>query len=221
MFKKVLIVDDHDVVNEGVFVVLKSKGIIDIHKTQYCDEAFLKIKRAHFDNQPFDLLITDLSFKEDHRESNLLSGEDLVEALRPDYPNLHIIVYSMEDRLQKVRTLINKHQINAYVCKGRKGAFELEKALDSIYNKNLFLSPQVENALSPKANLEIDDYDIELIKQLSLGLSQGEISNLLEKNNITPSSLSSVEKRLNKLKDQFKANNAIHLVAIVKDLGLI
>jgi DNA-binding NarL/FixJ family response regulator len=221
MFKKVLIVDDHDVVNEGVFTMLNSKGIIDIHKAQYCDEAFLKIKRAHFDKQPFDLLITDLSFKEDHRESNLLSGEDLVEALRPDYPNLHIIVYSMEDRLQKVRTLINKHQINAYICKGRKGASELEKALDSIYNKNLYLSPQVENALSPKANLEIDDYDIELIKQLSLGLSQGEISNLLEKNNITPSSLSSVEKRLNKLKDQFKANNAIHLVAIVKDLGLI
>lgn len=221
MFKKVLIVDDHDVVNEGVFAVLNSKGIIDIHKAQYCDEASLKIKRAHFDNQPFDLLITDLSFKEDHRESNLLSGEDLVKALRPDYPNLHIIVYSMEDRLQKVRTLINKHQINAYVCKGRKGASELEKALDSIYNKNLYLSPQVENALSTKANLEIDDYDIELIKQLSLGLSQGEISNLLEKNNITPSSLSSVEKRLNKLKDQFKANNAIHLVAIVKDLGLI
>lgn len=221
MFKKVLIVDDHDVVNEGVLTVLKSKGIIDVHKAQYCDEASLKIKRAAFDKHPFDLLITDLSFKEDHRESTLLSGEDLVKALRPDNPNLHIIVYSMEDRLQKVRTLINKHQINAYVCKGRKGASELEKAIERVYNKELFLSPQVENALSSKTNLEIDDYDIELIKQLSLGLSQSEISRLFKNNNITPSSLSSVEKQLNKLKDQFKANNAIHLVAIVKDLGLI
>ena len=33
--------------------------------------------------------------------------------------------------------------------------------------------------------------------------------------------VNSVEKRLNKLKDLFKANNAIHLVAIAKDLGLI
>lgn len=221
MFKKVLIVDDHDVVNDGVLSVLKSKGILDVHKAQYCDEASLKIKRATFDKQPFDLLITDLSFKEDHRESNLLSGEDLVKALRPDYPNLHIIVYSMEDRLQKVRTLINNYNVNAYICKGRKGASDLKKAIRSVYNKKIFLSPQVKNALSPKTNLEIDDYDIELIKQLSLGLSQGEISNLLERNNISPSSLSSVEKRLNKLKDQFKANNAIHLVAMVKDLGLI
>lgn len=221
MFKKVLIVDDHDVVNEGVLAVLNSKGITDVEKAQYCDEASLKIKRADFDKQPFDLLITDLSFKEDHRESNLLSGEDLVKALRPDHPSLHIIVYSMEDRLQKVRTLINNHNVNAYVCKGRKGASDLKKAIKTIYNKKIFLSSQVKNALSPKSNLEINDYDIELIKQLSLGLSQGEISNLLEKSNITPSSLSSVEKRLNKLKDQFKANNAIHLVAMVKDLGLI
>ncbi|WP_338357072.1 response regulator [Yeosuana marina] len=221
MFEKVLIVDDHDVVNEGVLAVLKSKGIDQVHKAQYCDEAFLKIKRAVFDNQPFDLLITDLSFKKDYHESKLLSGEDLIAALRPDFPDLQIIVYSMEDRLQKVRILINKHHINSYVCKGRKGATELEKAIECVYNNELFLSPQVENALSSRTNLEITDYDIELIKQLSLGLSQGEISNLLEKNNITPNSLSSVEKRLNKLKDQFKANNSIHLVAIVKDLGLI
>ncbi|MGC1633782.1 MAG: response regulator, partial [Gelidibacter sp.] len=40
-------------------------------------------------------------------------------------------------------------------------------------------------------------------------------------NNTTPNSLSSIEKKLNKLRIQFKANNAIHLVAIVKDLGLI
>lgn len=221
MFKKVLIVDDHDVVNEGVLSVLKSKGITDVYKAQYCDEASLKIKRADFDKKPFDLLISDLSFKGDYRESKLLSGEDLVKAVRLDYPKLQIIMYSMEDRLQKVRTLINKHQLNAYVCKGRKGALELEKAIDSVFNNKLFLSPQVENALSPKTNLEVSDYDIELIKQLSLGLSQAEISKLLRKNNITPSSLSSIEKQLNKLKDQFKANNAIHLVAIVKDLGLI
>jgi len=221
MFKKVLIVDDHDVVNEGVLAVLKNKGITNVHKAQYCDEASIKIKRAEFDKQPFDLLITDLSFKEDHRESNLLSGEDLVKAIRLDDPKLQIIMYSMEDRLQKVRTLINKHHVNAYVCKGRKGALELDNAIDHAYNNELFLSPQVENALSSKTNLEINDYDIELIRQLSLGLSQGEISMLLKKNKVTPSSLSSVEKQLNKLKDQFKANNAIHLVAIVKDLGLI
>ena len=56
---------------------------------------------------------------------------------------------------------------------------------------------------------------------MSNGLSHDDICSHLKENKKTPSSLSSVEKRLNKLRIQFKANNAIHLVAIVKDLGLI
>ncbi|MFT7333979.1 MAG: hypothetical protein ACI81S_002202, partial [Sphingobacteriales bacterium] len=55
----------------------------------------------------------------------------------------------------------------------------------------------------------------------SKGMSQDEIRHLFEQENISPSSLSSIEKRLNLLRVQFKAKNAIHLVAIAKDLGLI
>lgn len=221
MFKKVLIVDDHGIVNEGVLTLLTSLGIDNVHNAQYCDDAHLKVKRAVFDKLPFDLIITDLSFKEDHRECKLSTGEDLIIALRLDYPDLPIIVYSMDDRLQKVRTLINKHNVNAYVCKGRKGVTELSKAIQATHKKEQFLSLQVTYALSSKINLEIDDYDIELVKQLSEGLSQDDISDLFKSINLSPSSLSSIEKRLNRLRIQFKANNAIHLVAIVKDLGLI
>ncbi|OEK09508.1 transcriptional regulator [Flavivirga aquatica] len=221
MFKKVLIVDDHDDINNGVLNILNTFNIETIQNAQYCDDAHLKVKKAVFDGQNFDLLITDLSFKKDHRECKISSGEELIATLKIEYPELPIIVYSMNSLLQKVRTLINKHHINAYVCKDRKGSLELSQAIEAVYNKKLFLSPQVKNALSSKSDSEIDDYDIELIKQLSLGLSQTEISKHFEQHHITPSSLSSVEKRLNKLKDLFKANNAIHLVSIIKDLGLL
>ncbi len=221
MFKRALVVDDHDVVNEGVLKVLQSNNILDVAKAQYCDEAYLKIKKATLDKAPFDLLISDLSFKEDYKESKIKSGEELVEALKPDYPTLPIIIYSMEERLQKVRSLVNTYGISAYVCKGRKGAVELSEAIHQISKNQTYLSPQVANALNSNNNLEIDDYDIELIKNLSLGLSQHEISSLFKSQNVSPSSLSSIEKRINRLKDIFKANNAIHLVAITKDLGLI
>lgn len=221
MFKKVLIVDDHDDINNGVLNVLKEFGTQNILKSQYCDDALLKIKKADFDNEPIDLLITDLSFKEDHRYNKITSGEGLIEVLRKSYKKLPIIVYSMKDQLQKVRLLINTYHVNAYVCKDRKGSLELAKAIEAVYNNNQFLSPQVQQALSPKSNLEIDDYDIKLIKQLSFGLSKEQISDLFKKENINPSGLSSIEKRQNKLFIQFKANNATHLVAIVKDLGLI
>lgn len=221
IFKKVLIVDDHDDINNSVLDVLKSLGIDNIHKAQYCDTAYLKIKEGELLKEPFDLLITDLSFKEDHRDCRLSSGEDLIEALRKGYKDLPIIVYSMKDQLQKVRLLINQFNINAYVCKDRKGSVELQKAIIAVSKKEQYLSSQVQQALSPKNNLEIDDYDIELLKQLSFGNSKDQISDLFKNNNILPSSLSSVEKRQNKLFIQFKANNATHLVSIVKDLGLI
>jgi DNA-binding NarL/FixJ family response regulator len=221
MFKKVLISDDLGSINKGVLTVLNGLGITDVHQVQYCDDAYLKVKKAILDNAPFDLLITDLSFIKDHREQKYPSGEALIIALKKEYPALKIIVYSVEDRLQKVRLLINTHQTNGYVCKGRQGLFELEKAIYAVYNNDIYLSPHVQQALSPKTDLEIDDFDIELVKLLSNGISQDEISLHLKESKIKPSSLSSIEKRLNKLRIQFKANSAIHLVAIVKDLGLI
>ena len=221
MFKKVLISDDLGSINKGVFSVLEGLNINTIEQVQYCDDTYLKIKKGNLDQSPFDLLITDLSFTKDHREQKYTSGEALIIALNKEYPELKVIVYSVEDRLQRVRLLINTHQVNGYVCKGRNGLSELKKAIQAVYNNDIYLSPEVQQALNPKTDLEIDDFDIQLLDLLSKGLSQDDISKLLKKNNITPSSLSSIEKKLNRLKIQFQANNAIHLIATVKDLGLI
>ncbi|WP_316931858.1 DNA-binding response regulator [Psychroserpens damuponensis] len=213
--------DDLGSINQGVLTVLESMRAKTVQQVQYCDDAYLKIKKGYLDQTPYDLLITDLSFVKDYREQNFRSGEELVIALKQEYPELKIIIYSVEDRLQKVRLLMNDHKANAYVCKGRRGLIELGKAIEAVHNEDIFVSPQVAAALSKKTSLEIDDFDINLLKLLSNGLSQDEISVSLKNNNISPSSLSSIEKKLNKLRIQFKANNAIHLVAIVKDLGLI
>lgn len=221
MFSKVLISDDLGSINKGVISVLDALGITNVAQVQYCDDAYIKVKNAILKEDPYQLLITDLSFVPDHRPQTYASGEALVKQLKQDYPNLKIIVYSVEDRLQKVRTLIQTYKADAYVCKGRRGLKDLASAIKSVADGTVFLSPQIAQALRPKSDLEINDYDIELLDQLSKGLSQDDISHLFKAKDMSPNSLSSIEKRLNKLRIQFKANNAIHLVAIVKDLGLI
>ena len=221
MFKKVIVAEDQDDINKGVVASLQELEVQEIQHVQYCDDAYLKIKKAAMDQKPFELLITDLSFNVDHREQKLTSGEDLSTVLRKEFPELKIIMYSVEDRLQRVRHMMQKLGINAYVCKGRHGLKDLSNAIELVNNDKTYLSSHVSNALRPSNDLEIDDFDLLLVEKLSHGLSQGEISSELKMNNISPSSLSSIEKRLNKLKVEFKANNAIHLVAKVKDLGLI
>lgn len=221
MFKKVLIAEDMEDINKGVYTLLTELGVIQIKQVQYCDDAYLKIKRSILDNEPFNLLITDLSFKADHRSQKYPSGEALVKKLKSEFPTLKVIVYSVEDRLQPVRNLFNNYGINAYVCKSRSGLKNLTTAINTVFSGATFLSHEVSNAFNNTNELEIDDYDISLLDHLSKGLSQEEISALFKEKHISPASLSSIEKRLNKLRIQFNANNAIQLIAIVKDLGLI
>ncbi len=222
MFNKVLVAEDMDDINKGVITTLKELGVLKVDKVQYCDDAILKISRANFDNTPYELLITDLSFKKDHREQQLESGEDLVKVIRERQITIPVIVYSVEDRLQRVRSLINNYNISAYVCKGRHGLTDLEKAIKSILtNATPFLSYQVKDAQKGTNNNDVSNYDIALMKKLAEGCSQTDISNYFKVNNISPSSLSSVEKRLNKLKDLFRANNTAQLIALAKDAGFI
>jgi DNA-binding CsgD family transcriptional regulator len=63
-------------------------------------------------------------------------------------------------------------------------------------------------------------YDISLLKLLSNGYIPEEFQRV-QNTGIIPNGSSSIEKRINKLKIYFKANNNVHLIAIAKDLGLV
>lgn len=221
MFKKVLLSEDIDTISRGVMTVIDALDIKDVQQTQYCDDAYLKLVKSSKDGELFDLLITDLSFKPDHRKQKLKSGEELIKKIREDFTQLKIIVYSIEDRPERVRSLIKDFKINAYVTKGRQGIRDLEEAIDYVHQGKLYISPELERTMKSKPPVEIVDSDIELLNMLSKGNSQEHISKHFKTINISPNSLSSIEKRLNLLKNHFEAQNAIHLVAIVKDLGLI
>lgn len=221
MFKKVLLSEDIDTISQGIMAVMDALLIDHVQQVQYCDDAYLKIKKSNLDGVPFDLLITDLSFVPDHREQKLASGEELIKKLRQEFPALKIIVYSIENRPERVRNFMDDLKVNAYVVKGRRGLRELENAIVAVKHDGSYLSPELSLSIKAKPSVEIVDYDIELLRMLSLGHSQDQISLHLKKKNIKPSSLSALEKRLNALRKHFGANNVVHLISIVKDLGLI
>ncbi|XLS29493.1 DNA-binding response regulator [Flavobacteriaceae bacterium M23B6Z8] len=221
MFQKILFAEDIDNISEGVKKILNELHIDHIDYVQYCDDAYLKIRKAELENEPYDLCITDLSFTRDHRVQKIKSGVELIEKLRKKAPYLKLIVYSVEDKIQTVRKLMDIHDVNAYVCKGRKGLKELQSAIIATYANNKFLSPQVSEALHSSNSLQIDAYDLDLLKFLASGHTQEQIAEELKNKEISPSSLSSIEKKINRMKSHFNAINSTHLIAVVKDLGLI
>ncbi len=118
--------------------------------------------------------------------------------------------------------MFQKHAINGFVIKGRNSIPTLKKAILDVYNGNeKFLSPELIHILKDKTIHEIDDYDIELIKWLSLGVTQESMDVKFKQLGITPNSKSTIEKRIIKLKNYFEANNTVHLISIAKDMGII
>ncbi|MFT6637672.1 MAG: DNA-binding NarL/FixJ family response regulator [Flavobacterium sp.] len=221
MFKKILIAEDFDSINIAVKQTLESLGVEEIQYAKYCDDALLKFKKAKQDNEPFDLLISDLSFVADYREVAIPSGEKLIEAIRNLQPELNVIVYSVEDKAYTIKTLFEKQKINAFVHKGRNSISQLKTAIETLLYGKTFISPELSHTLQDKTGKEIDSYDITLLTHLANGVAIEDMEALFKKLNITPNSKSTIEKRVAKLKDYFKANNNIHLIAISKDLGII
>jgi DNA-binding NarL/FixJ family response regulator len=220
MFKKVLVVEDIDSINIGVVSALSKAFDFEIDQSKYCDEALLKTKKSIKDGNPYDLLITDLSFKEDYRPAKIISGEQLVVEIRKLLPEIKTIIYSIEDRPFKIKEFTDLLGVNGYVLKGRESSRELIKAIEVVNNENTYICSQLAYVMHTSPAIEIEEYDLKLIKELANGLSQQEIAKLFKRRGINPSSLSSIEKRLNNLKDNFMAKNTTHLVAIAKDLGL-
>lgn len=222
MFKKVIIAEDLDAMNLGIQEVLKDLNIVNFQHSKYCDEAFLKIRKAIQDNEPYDLLISDLSFKTDHREVKITNGDELIQKVRELQPGIKIIAYSVEDKNFRIKSLFDNAGIDAFVLKGLNSIEELKKAINIVSTSDQkFISPEVASALQEKNNYEIDDVDIQILKYLSSGTSQDEMIEIFKNSDIKPNSKSAVEKRLSKLKDFFKANNTVHLVSITKDMGII
>ena len=222
MFKKVLVVEDFDVINSGIKMALEGLNIEEVDYISYCDEAFLKIKKAFLEGVPYQLIISDLSFESDGTPQELKSGDELIEKIRQEFSDLKIIVFSVEDKSYRIQNLYKSLKIQGYVWKSRNGLKDLRKAIDVVSTSDQFyISPDLSTAIHPKKTIEITGSDILLIEYLSKGLLQEAISKKLKEKGISPSSVSAIEKRLRILKEHFNANNPTHLVAIAKDLGLI
>jgi len=222
MFNKVLVAEDYEIANQGIIKVLNDEiGIHNIDMAHYCDDAYLKFRKAYQDKDSFELLITDLSFKEDHRPQTRGSGVELIQDIRKIDPEIKIIVYSQESRPDKIQLLFEKLHINGYVCKGQQAIKELIHCVQGVYQNKTVLPKLLKDHSTNNAMISLDDFDMILLEELANGNTKKEIVLKLKAQKITPNSESTIDKRVSKLFDDFKAKNTTHLVAIVKDLGLL
>lgn len=222
MIRKILIAEDIDSINTGIISILKDNFNFDIDHANSCDNALLKIKKANLENNSYDLLISDLSFKTDgYLIPELKNGEELAKAAIKTQPNLKTIIYTIEDKPALLKRLKDDIEVNSIVLKGLNSLNELCLAIEKINSGLNYFTTEVLHKLKNDATTTIGDYDVTILDLLAQGFTQQEISSVLKSKEIKPSSVSAIEKRIGELKSSLKANNSIHLVAIAKDMFLI
>lgn len=221
MIRKVLIAEDHQSANISIQRTLEQLKVEEIDYVYYCDDALLKIETQARAGKSYDLLITDLFFEEDYRAVKISGGAALVTAARKIQPDLKVLVFSAESKAAVIESLFRTQEIDGFVRKARNDARELELAFEKINANERHYPRHVVDFNKHQNTHSFSDFDITIISLLSQGTPQKNIPEYLQANNIKPSGLSSIEKRLNQIRGVYDFRNNEQLVAFCKDMGII
>lgn len=136
---RILIVDDHPMVAEGIRALLETYDDIDV-------VGALGSARAALDQIATlapDVILLDLNMPG-------MSGLAATEILRETHPDVAILILSMHDAPEYVATAL-RHGANGY-CLKDQSTEEIRRAIDTVISGQRYLCPGAETALEPAAD---------------------------------------------------------------------
>jgi two-component system capsular synthesis response regulator RcsB len=214
MIDKVIIAEDQESANLSVQKIMEELQIRPDY-VFYCDDALSKIKMAKQKDKPYDLLITDLSFEVDGTSQKIANGFDLIRAVREVQPDIMVLVFSGEQRPAIIDDLYKNFEIDAYVRKARQDVRELKSAFESLSKRQHYYPWPLAQLVKQSNTYEFTEFDISIIRLIVDGRSQKEIADILKR------SLSTVEKRLNRIRGEFGFSKNEQLAVFCRDAGLL
>lgn len=222
MFQKILVVENQQIIGKGLQAILSEITNAQVETSSFCDDALLKLKTANKSNVPFDLVVTDLFFNNDYYVSKIDCGEKLIMKIKSLFPELKIMIFSVEKNVTKIKNLINKVGVNAFVEKGMQEYVELAKAIDAIMEDKTYYSKGIKTILNGVNFIsDITKIDILILNLLANGLKQNELPNYFKENKIPSGSKRTIEGKIESLKVSLNAKTVPHLINNAKNLGLI
>ena len=115
---KILLVDDHQLILEGILSYLKDIDGLEIETANSCDEAFSKIKTSIHTN-PFQMVFTDLSFDNQTQNVVLDGGESLIKAIQKEEIPIKVGVITGHSETNRGFNVIHNLNPSAYILKGK------------------------------------------------------------------------------------------------------
>lgn len=196
---KLLLVDDHAIVTDGLQALLQSEEKFNIVEKLTSGNFAL----AYLKQNEVDIMITDYSMPD-------MDGLTLVKQAKALKPELKILVLSMHDEADMIREMLGVG-VDAYVLK-KYAHQELVNAIHAIADGRQFWSAEVNKALlsalssPPASENQLTERELEVLKLLAQELTSKQIADKLYISERT------VETHRKNLMRKIGANNAIGLV---------
>jgi len=133
---KVALVDDHQLMIDGIRLLLKDYVDIDITVTAGNGKEFIETLK----NQEVDIVILDINMPE-------MDGVETIKVLKKEFPGVSTIVLSTLGEIKLVREML-KYGAMGYVLKNTSGD-ELKRAIDMVHNGEYYFTPEIQRKVIP------------------------------------------------------------------------
>ena len=161
---KLAIVDDHQIVIDGLHSLLKGYDKYEIVLESTQPETIL----AQLKKEPVDILLTDVMMP-------VMTGVELARLVKKEFPSIKIITLSMNGEGSLVNQMIEESDISGYLLKNI-GQTEFLKALDKIAAGGIYFSDEVLQEM-----LKASERKKETDEEVKLTNREVEIVRLIEK----------------------------------------
>lgn len=162
---KIAVVDDHELIREGINTVLNNNGATCVDKFHSASQ-LVSVMDA---GQSYDFYIIDLELPD-------IDGFVLIEMIRARNPVAHIIVSTVHDEIWTLRKLLAR-DVNAIIYKSGNGN-EIVTAINEILDGNNYYCEAVHKALQTAGDNSIhpSTRELEVLYQIAQGKTSREIA---------------------------------------------
>jgi len=204
--KKIAIVDDHKILRNGLKMLLS-----DMENTEVVIEASTgKEFIDQLEQIVPDLVIIDINMP-------VMRGDEAIRIARKMYPNLKVIVLSMNNEEQYFK-IMNELSVDGYIIK-ESDYDELEHAIETVMKGGKYFSQELllnmVNNRTTNLNIQLTEREKEVLHYMVRGFSANEIA---EKLFISPRT---VEKHRSDLLLRTATPNSVSLVVFAIKNGLV
>lgn len=219
MNKKILVSEDYDCVSLSIVNALK-KYNSSIEQVRDCDKAYAKIKKALIEENPYDLLILDISYSlASHDNLVIKGGLELLSLFKDENIYPKVLIFSSIIEPLTIKKYYDFYPIQGFITKGSEDLKELEVAFKMIFNGEIYYPESMED--KSKYLYELNLEEEKLLKLLNKGDSVRSISEYFKKMKMEPSNPRTLQKRIERLWKAFGAKNTIDLLRICRENDII